>query len=318
MGRALFSQAYALPTVRSEPEPSADPYEKWSRWNAFDPDSDEFFDNAQREVFLDTEEYMRDQERLSSLVEGTGSPVSSESSASEAGSPMAVGSDDPVVMMADAYAAASVDWEHRFLLAGAGEIEWRRNNNRDELERHEMIGYPRVTSLFNPRAPRNVATEGGEQVRPIRVNRPRSATITVPAVHPPSSLRNSTTATEIDDEFVVLPAHRLSSPLRRTVNITPINIPIEPSTPSPISSESPSTPPDTPYSRQIQHVFTPSPPPTVTPRIYTWNHHATPASPPSPTVARSMGGPLTNPNARMSLARISITPARVRVPNAVV
>lgn len=312
MGRALFSQAYATPAVRTEPEPSADPYEKWSRWNAFDPDSDEFFKHAQNEVFTDTDEYLRDQERLSLLGGGTGSPGSSESSASDGGSPMAMGPDDPVVLMADAYAAASVEWEHRFLLAGAAEVEWRHNANREEPQRHEMIGYPRVTTRFNPRAPRNVSADSGEQVvRPGRVTRPRSATVTVSTIHPPSSLRNSTTATDIDDGFTGIASHRLSPPLRRTINITPINIPIEPSTPSPVSSESPSTPPGTLYSRQIQHVFTPSPPPTVTPRIYTWNHDV-PASPTSPTTGRNIGGPLTNPGARMSLARININPVRVR------
>ncbi|KAF9466136.1 hypothetical protein BDZ94DRAFT_1252195 [Collybia nuda] len=221
---------------------------------------------------------------------------------------MAVGPDDPAVLMADAYAAASVDWEHRFLLAGAGEIEWRRNSNRDEPQRHEMIGYPRITSLFHPRASRNVNAESGEQaVRPARATRPRSATVTVPTIHPPSSLRNSTTATELDRGFTT---HRLSPPLRRTINITPINIPVEPSTPSPVSSESPSTP-GTLYSHQIQHVLTPSPPPTVTPRLYTWNNDV-PTSPTSPTTGRNMGGPLTNPGARMSLARINIAPVRVR------
>jgi len=305
MGRALFSQTYVQPAVRTEPEPSADPYEKWSEWNAFDPDSDEFFRDAEREVFLDTDEYKREREHLSVTVEGAGSPISSESSPSDTGSPMAVGSDDPTVLMANAY---SSDWEHRFLIVGPGEAEWQRSRE----ERHEIIGYPRVTSLFNPRTPRRPDAESGEQVvRPGRFARRRAATVTAPpTLLPPSSLRNSTTATEFDDGATGLRSHNRSS-LRRTVNITPINIPIEPSTPGPLS---PSTPPDH-FHFRTQTIFTPSPPPTVTPRIYTWNN-PTPTSPTSPTTSRSTGGPLTNPNARMSLARISIAPARVRIQNA--
>lgn len=56
MGRALFSVSHPVsaPAVRSEPEaiPNS-PYEKWSHCNAFDPDSDEFFNDAEYEAFID-------------------------------------------------------------------------------------------------------------------------------------------------------------------------------------------------------------------------------------------------------------------------
>lgn len=302
MGRALFSQNYtSAPAVRTEPEPTVDPFTKWSKWNAFDPDSDEFFDNAVDELFIDTEEYRQEQERISLLPDGgTGSPVSSESSGSDRGSPMAVGSDDPAVLIADAY--SSVDWEQRFLAVGPADAEWRRA--RDERQHSDTIGYPRLSPLLASRAPRYIGAEAGDNPRPGRINRSRSATMSGGTAYPPSSLRNSTTATEISDDP---PA----SPQTVTVNITPMTIPIEPSTPSHVM-----TPwPPTPY-EATQTMFSPSPAPAVTPRIYSWNHRPLPRSPTSPSSSHGSSGPLTNPSARMSLPRISIGPTRVHVQNA--
>lgn len=311
MGRALFSQNYiSSPAVRTEPEPSVDPFTKWSRWNAFDPDSDEFFDNAVEELFIDTDEYRQEQERLSLLGDGgTGSSASSESSGSDRGSPMAVGSDDPAVLIADAY--SSIDWEQRFLAAGAADADWRRA--RDERQHSDTLGYPRLSSIFNARGPRHTSVEASDDARTTQSNRSRSATVSGgPTYHPPSSLRNSTTATEISDDTPTSPPF---TPL--TINITPIPIPIEPSTPSPVSPEWPATPIETPtaYPFQAQTTFSPSPAPTVSPRIYSWNHRTAPRSPTSPS-SHSAGGPLTNPGARMSLARINIAPARVHAQNA--
>lgn len=58
MGRPLFSKPTSAPVVRVEPEPTAPQhptYEKWTYLNAFDPDSDEFFENddAVYEAFLE-------------------------------------------------------------------------------------------------------------------------------------------------------------------------------------------------------------------------------------------------------------------------
>ncbi|TDL26734.1 hypothetical protein BD410DRAFT_836564 [Rickenella mellea] len=58
MGRPLFSTSLAPPVVRvAEPEQPTQ-YEKWSSWNAFDPDSDEFFerDDVVYEAFLTPEQ----------------------------------------------------------------------------------------------------------------------------------------------------------------------------------------------------------------------------------------------------------------------
>ncbi|KAJ3550419.1 hypothetical protein NM688_g5080 [Phlebia brevispora] len=51
-GSPLFSHqcTTTVPTVRVEPEQIAQPYEKWDYLNPFDPDSDEFFANAELET----------------------------------------------------------------------------------------------------------------------------------------------------------------------------------------------------------------------------------------------------------------------------
>ncbi|KAF5373275.1 hypothetical protein D9615_007396 [Tricholomella constricta] len=277
MGRALFSTRYQPKVaVRTEPEP-VPPCEKWSITNPFDPESDEFNRDAQREVFIDTEAYRHEQEAIRALVAegGTEASDSSDSSDSDRGSPMAVGSDDPALLIADAY--PNVDWESRWLAAGASS-DW---------------------------IARRGSAAADDQTRPIPVNRSRSATVSSGPVFIPSSPRYS-------------PESDTGSPTaRRTVNITPISIPNEPSTSSPLSPPSPVTPTDNIYAREMQSLLTPSPPPSVTPHVYTW-HRLALAVPTSPLASQSAPvGPLTNPNARMSLARINIAPVRVRIQNAV-
>ena len=53
MGRPLFSR-HQTPAVRVEPEQPQPACEKWTYWNAFDPDSEEFFkrDDAVYEAFV--------------------------------------------------------------------------------------------------------------------------------------------------------------------------------------------------------------------------------------------------------------------------
>lgn len=50
MGRPLFSTVNVeTPAVRVEPESAQPACERWTYWNPFDPDSDEFFENAEDE-----------------------------------------------------------------------------------------------------------------------------------------------------------------------------------------------------------------------------------------------------------------------------
>jgi hypothetical protein len=127
----------------------------------------------------------------------------------------------------------------------------------------------------------------------------------------PSSLRNSTTATDLERANAIAAA--ATSP--RRVSVPPISIPVQPSTlgPESPSSASPTTPPAV-YTTHMQ-LMTPSPPPTVSPRIYVWGSRI-PASPGSPSVrhlySHPAAGPLTNPGARQSHTRI---PPRRRAQN---
>ena len=301
MGRAFFSEKYAPVVVHTGP-PAVAPYEKWSRWNYFDPDSDEFFDSAQREVFTDTEEYAEEQERIRESVAldaGQESSTSSESSEpSDSGSPMAVGPDDPAVIIQDAYSSA--DWEHRFLTASAVDPVWRRPSN--DRPPNDPVPYPRMIPVRIPPGLRGPAAEGTtEQARHRRTHRPRSATVSSIYL-PPSWIPDSAIATQVNNATPIdhPPAHP------RPTNVPPIAIPTQPSSPSPISPDVPTTPTDNAYLPQVQTMFTPSPPPSVTPHIYTWNHRVGIPIPLSPLAPQ---GPIR------FLARVN---APMRVQNAAV
>ncbi|KAF9446904.1 hypothetical protein P691DRAFT_783132 [Macrolepiota fuliginosa MF-IS2] len=318
MGRALFSQNYtSAPVVREEPDPAAIvldiPCERWSTWNHFDPDSEEFFKDAQLEHFVDGPidspiEVDNGDEPHVVILESVSDSSSSSSSTSSNdnddvlsgddnndalsdtnNSPMAVGADDPATLLAGAY--TPVDWQQRFLEAGS---DPRRQG--------------RPTRLAH-RAPRRIGatrqyTNPGDSNSPITLLRPVSVFI------PPASYRTTSTPnpgsaamTAQEAPIVLPPQHATGAPRspvsRRTVSITPINIPSEPSLPSPVSPSTPSTPIPTNIIYPASNGFTsPSPAPNVTPRIYSWNR--APHAPGSPT----RDSPLTNPRARLSLSRI--------------
>ncbi|KAL0580481.1 hypothetical protein V5O48_001551 [Marasmius crinis-equi] len=74
MGRALFSQSLAVPAIHEDTGYAAENptekagYDRWSITNPFDPDSEEFFSNAQTERFLEPEELTEQQVLISSSV----------------------------------------------------------------------------------------------------------------------------------------------------------------------------------------------------------------------------------------------------------
>ncbi|EGO22463.1 hypothetical protein SERLADRAFT_395723, partial [Serpula lacrymans var. lacrymans S7.9] len=102
MGRPLFSKLYQVTPAVREPEPPC-PHEKWSYLNNFDPDADEFFENAEYEAFVEAADVaaQEEQERDEVVVirVGNTSPTFSEESLSDRASPMAVG-DDPARLIA--------------------------------------------------------------------------------------------------------------------------------------------------------------------------------------------------------------------------
>ncbi|KAG7444981.1 uncharacterized protein BT62DRAFT_933393 [Guyanagaster necrorhizus] len=274
MGRALFSSIYHSAPAVATPIPFADtPYEKtyenWSIFNQFDPDSDDFFEDAQYEAFITDEQ---EQEQVSERSDVGSTPaLSRESNMEDRGSPMAVGSDDPAAMLADAI--ESGEWDQSLseaTIEGDADVEndpqWRRVGDFAIWTRPVLASTRFVSDTPAP---------------------------SLPPFLPPSSLRNSTTASDLDDD-------EPATPPRRSVTIAPITIPREPSSPSPVTPDGPLTPPDAPFSLSS---LAPSPAPTVTPRVYRWT--ALPSQ-------RDSSGPLTNPSARMSHARI--VPAHIRLP----
>ncbi|KAL4072806.1 hypothetical protein V8B97DRAFT_1869651 [Scleroderma yunnanense] len=249
MGRPLFSKAFQSAPVVRDPAPPC-PYEKWSYINAFDPDSDEFFDNehAVYEDFVDpvdttTRSEDEDEERDVLVV-------------SDRPSPMALGVEDPAHLV----------------------------DNLHDLEQTENAG-PTPSGLR------------WEQVQPQPDSRQRDISSSVHRASSISLRRSSLLHHDQIDH--VQPSETIAIPPPSA----PIPVPIARSRRTPSVDERIPFSPVTP-SRQtpITHVI-PSPPPTATPRLYSWARNPVPPSP---------GSPFTNPNARTSYAHLPPTFIRVR------
>ncbi|KAJ7224137.1 hypothetical protein GGX14DRAFT_557028 [Mycena pura] len=265
MGRALFSanERYGLaPAIRVEPE-AVCPYDKWSAYNRFDPDADEFFEGAVFEAFL------ADQLELPVAVSDSGSGYSDSDS----------GRDSPLPELSPRPARMNPIWD--------------RLTDESAVAAHQPVDDDLLDDITDYASTVPNALPGGSESVPIHAtaDRPRSVPITV--YFPSTALSPSPEPT------LAAP----STPSPRRFSVPPISIPAEPSTPNMESPVSPITPPAV-----YTHVsmMTPSPPPTVTPRIYMWGRTHTPASPGSPSIRHThSAGPLTNPGARQSFARIT-------------
>lgn len=253
MGRPLFSQAYnTAPAVRVEPEQPL-PYERWSYWNPFDPDSEEFFADAEDERVCPTEGVVRG---ASPVLEEAGSSSSSEASMSGRGTPTQ---------------------EEDGLSVEEVELQYRRRA-LDSAVREASVR--NIVTSFSPQ-------DDGQTYR--AVARPQTSYVRtsyreIPQwEHPtrsPSPVEMPLPRTEVVSDLVVMTSARSN----------PIPIPARPTTPQD----------DTPtYS-----YGSPSPPPSVTPRLYTWTALQSLASPSSP---------LPNRGARRSLAHIAASPAATRI-----
>lgn len=315
MGRALYSQTYrSTPAVRTEPEPVVDTIcQRWSAWNKFDPDSDEFFVDAEYEAFVDPpvqptalqEPVHDDPPALQAItfdsvsVSDISSDSSSDGTSSEGGSPMATGPDDPAAMIADAYPNLTLtaeQWEQRIRSSSSATEEWLNDFARPTFQRLE------ANDAVNLR-------EGGSREEPAsdrsyRPNRPRSVSA-APALVPLSELLTQSRPTANAQQ---VPTPPLSPPLPEEVTDTRAARPRSRSA-SPVREAPPLDAPATPQRANVrgstQNAFSPSPPPSVTPRFYSWQNHPIPALPTSPTVIRgNRDGLLTNPHARRSYVRI--------------
>lgn len=338
MGRPLFSKSYASsPPVRVESQAAVDRIcHKWGALNKFDPDSDEFFANAEYEAFIDPDAASQTAP-VEAVTQADADTISDGSSEpTELGgtdgipSPMATGSDDPAALIADAYPELSDDqWAQRLLRAsGYTTSTW--------LEAMNAVTTPLLSDIegrdVSPVAPRAGAEDLNTTTVSYRPNRPRSASAAPPGLVPLSALLTQSSSSEMHEEHVTTP-----------MPFTPIALPSLEAAPTSGDPEAPvqtedltpssaqtvlavevNNTPVTPQRRNVrdptQTIFTPSPPPTVTPRIYSWQSHPIPAIPASPTAFRgNRDGPLTNPRARRSFARLGplVTPAPVMLTNTV-
>ncbi|KAH7915263.1 hypothetical protein BJ138DRAFT_147442 [Hygrophoropsis aurantiaca] len=292
MGRPLFSKAFQTAPAVREPETPC-PYEKWSYLNDFDPDSDEFFesDHAVYEdclgpAVISTSEDEEERETRDMVVirVGNSSPTSSEESLSDRASPMADGPEDPAHLLADAFHdLRRVEQESDMPSDSGARVQLARRVVPTEVR------WTTESGLSVARGPDDTSILGFSPTRPLRQSSHRSldrGTIT----HHEYARRTGDSTRASNSASVPVPA--IYS--RRTASVD------EYYAHSP-SSHTPSTPPSR------QNHFSPSPPPTVTPRLYSWSsRHSTLSSSPTGT------GPLTNASARMSYTHISPTLVRVR------
>jgi hypothetical protein len=205
-------------------------------------------------------------------------------------------------------------WGQQLRDSGAAASEWL-------FSTPAMAPAPSVASSVDPS--REGAADG-TTTGAYRGNLPRSEP-TPPAPIPAAALLAQTRPAE--PISTQTPTPPLSPPLQQSTLPAAIEVAAADANhrPSPEDSSSvqavlPLDAPMTPQRNNVrgaaQTMFTPSPPPSVTPRFYSWQSHAIPAIPTSPTRLRgARDGPLTNPLARRSLLRIGTGQAPVLVSN---
>ena len=280
MGRPLFS-APRQPVVRVEPEPQHPVVEKWTYWNAFDPDSDEFFENddAVYEAFIDPADRIQlPADRTEPPAEPIDVSSSSEASSSGRGTPTDIvdGLDGE-----DLQAAMRTNFRNmeaaRAQVMRVLDLPLPRNSALD-AEINAGQGLPaeeRVRYLLELLERRASGRERGQEQQRVETRPTRERVPTYLDWPPQEELR---------------------SPSPEPAPLVRVSVPSTPARPS--------TPPA--QTAQATPSFaTPSPPPSVTPRLYSWSS----LSAPGPSVPAS---PLTNRGARMSVAHIA-TPSLIPV-----
>ncbi|KAG1734030.1 uncharacterized protein EDB91DRAFT_1251069 [Suillus paluster] len=268
MGRPLYSKAYQTDPIIREPQPPC-PYQKWSYINTFDPDSDEFFENDQAvyEAFIDrvTVEHSEDEEEMEER-------------------------EDMVVIRLDISGEDGLSDRDSPMAVGADDpaqyIAQAYRRQRVEAETPIQV---RLATHSTPREVQRDTSASPESVTPP----PRP-------VRPTQSHGISHGAHLEPRDEIPLPSPSAPIPVpgtrsHRSSSVEGLSFS------SFYHQNSPLTPPThhTPFNH-----FSPSPPPTVSPRIYTWASRRQ-------TYSATGTSPLTNTNARMSHAHIS--PALVRV-----
>lgn len=310
MGRALFSQKYlSEPAVCQERDPAVPPLdvpcERWSPYNQFDPDSEEFFKDAQLEQFIggivassgwtmegtDADEahhgvVLQNASDNASSPSTTTSNDNDESLSDSNDNPMAIGTDDPATLYTPA------DLQH-FI-----QVDGLRRQGRSIRSMH-----------LNPRHLGSARHLGDS----VNFHRTPPASYFIPSVPYRASSILTASPTAQTRQGAQQAAGTSRSPVIRHM----VHIPSRPSLSSPASPSPPATPAlDVTYLDDTNTLTTPSPIQNTTPRTYTWNHF------PQASTSSTRDSPLTNPGARLSLSRIdtmSLTPrqynASVHVPN---
>ncbi|KZT69344.1 hypothetical protein DAEQUDRAFT_726931 [Daedalea quercina L-15889] len=317
MGRPLFSQYHQTPAVRVEPEQPQQAYEKWTISNAFDPDSDEFFErsDAVYEAFVP-----QDSTALPpppALIEAPSSSSSSEASSSGRGSPT---EDAPRDLSTEEIDLALRREAVLIRLSATREDEIQRRvrqareafadshspvaNSLVDTDPERILRY--IQGLDNISRQNQTATQAARE-RVLPPPSPTTTRDTLPRISEPAADAESgsadppaqggeqvTTARGIPVPVAVpsaVPVSSLSMPRL---------IPDRPSTPPsvPRLSDTPSTPP----SRSPAVGAPPSPPPSVTPRLYSWSSRNPVTSTP---ISPGLTGPLRNRDARLSVEHIS-------------
>ncbi|KAI8985571.1 hypothetical protein BD414DRAFT_488517 [Trametes punicea] len=260
MGRPLFSSS-CQPAVRVQPEPQHPTYEKWTYANAFDPDADEFFENddAVYEAFIDPGQQIQ-------LPVSTIRPpptvidagAVSSASTSEASSS---GRSSPMQGVDIDDRAARVD-ELRFLDDTRMPVPTPRNPTLDaQIDAGRGLPAQQRVLYYLSLIERMEAERQREHEGEVRQARPNVRDRVPTYIDlPPEDSRAST-----------------PEPVSR--------VPTTPSRPSTLATQSPSP------------LVSPSLPPSVTPRLYSWTTFPTATVPPP-------ASPLANHSARVSAARI--------------
>ncbi|KAH9852606.1 hypothetical protein C2E23DRAFT_824461 [Lenzites betulinus] len=262
MGRPLFSASHQ-PAVRIQPEPQHPTYEKWTYANAFDPDSEEFFesDDAVYEAFIDPGQQIQlPSTHPGRAVVDISTSSSSEGTSSGRESPMDTQVD--TVIRGEAIAADGMrvleDTRIPVSIPSNPILDAQLDAGRHVPEEERVQYYlSLIDRMENARERERQETRPGVRDRV------------------PTFLDYPQEESRLSSPEPVSPVRVVSTPMR------------------------PSTPP----SYSSPHLLTPSPPPSVTPRLYSWTTHPSRATPyPS--------SPLTNRGARVSVARIA-TPSLV-------
>lgn len=272
MGRPLFSSKLTSqnrePHIRVQPEATPHPtYDTWVS-HPFDPDSDEFFErDVVYEAFVDPNELpvQPSEEVLDRpFTPTTISTVSDTSSSSDSSSDSDSGRSTPVDMS-----------DNRYTRLG---LEVRRAERSRSNSRSPVYHAPR---MIRESSENNVFRNSGTTM--VFHSRLRVAT----------DSNNEEGALAMPDPSAPIPILTpRTPPTLRPVTVT--DVPVMTASPLPLLAR-PSTPPN----QIATSLATPSPAPSVTPRLYNWDTVQ------SRDIYGSPTGPLPNRGARMSVAHIA-------------